>query len=163
MKPLTAATLRELVDYDPATGIFVWRATRSRAKVGSVAGSFNYGYRRIGINGQFYFAHRLAWLHVYGEWPSGELDHINLDKADNRLVNLRLANRSLNMANSPKSSRNTSGFKGVRRCKDCDRYAAEVRVHGRTIHLGLFRTAEEAHAAYVAGARKVFDDFARAA
>jgi hypothetical protein len=90
---LTAALVRELLDYDPKTGVFRWRSTtRKGEQAGSVAGSLQSdGIWRILVNGREYNAHRLAWLHVYGKWPPLVLNHINGDKADNRIANLREA------------------------------------------------------------------------
>lgn len=97
---LTAESLRELLHYDPQTGIFTWRVTRGNLKACSRAGSMKEdGYIRVCIGERRYHAHRLAWLYVTGDWPVEEIDHINRNKADNRFTNLRPATRSTNEQN----------------------------------------------------------------
>jgi HNH endonuclease len=164
---LTADRLRQLLSYDPETGIFRWRVQpNSRVPVGAVAGCVeSSGYRRIRIDGRLYLAHRLAWLYVHGECPAGEIDHINGVKDDNRIVNLRPATDAQNRWNIDRHKNNKSGFKGVAR--DSRRLArpwkAGITVNGRRIRLGQFRTAEEASAAYEAAAREHHGPFAREA
>jgi hypothetical protein len=161
---LTAQRLRELLHYDPVTGIFHWRiAVARRVKVGDIAGSVHRdGYRQIMIDGRRYYAHHLAWLYVHGEWPPSELDHINGVPDDNRIANLRLATPSQNQWNQGNRKNNTSGFKGVgwhrRR-----RWRAQIGINGRYIHLGYFATPEEAHQTYCAAAKERFGEFTRAA
>jgi hypothetical protein len=100
---LTAERLRELLDYDPETGRFIWRKdhpTAKHIKAGSVAGTKNgRGYWVIGVAGAKYVAHRLAWLYVTGEWPAHLVDHENGDRLDNRFANLREATDSQNNFN----------------------------------------------------------------
>lgn len=164
---LTHDLLKELLEYDSNTGWFTWRITRgSRAPAGGRAGSVSQrGYRwiylaidgaRVGIR-----EHRLAWFYTYGEWP-GLIDHINGDPSDNRIANLRIATNTQNNANAALQKRNTSGFKGVRRCKGCfNRWDAQICVGGRRIYLGAYGSPEEAHAAYVEAAKEHFGEFAR--
>lgn len=150
--------LRELLDYDPATGVFTWRLYRGRVAAGSVAGSLDrYGYRQIQIDGKLHLAHRLAWLYVYGEWPSGELDHADGSRDSNGINNLRPATRSQNNANAARRRDNKSGFKGVHFHGPRQRFIA--RVQNR--HLGYFDAAEEAAAAYKAEANATFGEFAK--
>jgi hypothetical protein len=141
---LTADELRRRLSYDQETGIFRWLLPNSnRLKAGDIAGSISYGYLTIRINGLLYRCHRLAWLYVYGVWPSGQLDHKNLNRSDNRINNLRVATNAQNIINSP--ARNQSGLKGVWKLKD-----GRFKTMCAGKHLGSFRTAEEASAAYLA-------------
>lgn len=164
-RSLTAARLRSLLDYDPETGLFRWRVKLrggKRADIGSVAGyaDAGRGYWVIYIDGRQYRAHRLAWLHVKGQWPPRGLDHEDTDKQNNSWSNLRLCTQSQNTANSKRSKRNTTGFKGA--CVYGNRFQAQIKKHGKRIHLGTFDTAQDAHAAYVDAAKRLFGEFARA-
>lgn len=170
MKNVTASVVRDLLDYDPATGIFRWRVDRRsgrsharvQARAGDVAGSIRTdGYLAIKIEGRSYRSHRLAWLYVYGRWPDPECDHRNCERNDNRIANLREATRAQNNANSSLRTDNASGLKGVYRRNA--RWAAQIRMNGALRHLGYFDTAKAAHAAYSAAAAKLRGEFARAA
>lgn len=98
---LTQARLKELLHYDPETGVWTRLvATSNSIRIGDVAGGVNHGYVRISVDGRKYSAHRLAFLYQTGAWPSAEVDHWNLDKADNSWGNLRGATRSQNIANT---------------------------------------------------------------
>jgi hypothetical protein len=159
---VTAERVRELLEYCEETGRFTWRIANSRAiKAGAIAGSLSCGYRNISIDGVLYRAHRLAWLYVRGEWPNAEIDHINLNKDDNRLSNLRIASRSQNMANSRVRVKCKSGFKGVSKYRG--RWVASIGRNGRKTHIGVFDTPEEANAAYERAALSIHGEFARAA
>jgi hypothetical protein len=162
---LTAERLRELVHYDPETGIFVWLAStnmRGPRRGGKEAGgTTTYGYRRIRIDQNDYQSHRLAWLYTHGEWPSGEIDHINCVRDDNRLVNLRPASRAQQSANASKRSDNTSGLKGVSWNKQRQKWQAMIAVNRRSMNLGCFDNRDAAQAAYRAAAEKHFGEFAK--
>jgi hypothetical protein len=152
MKDITIETLQCLLDYDLETGIFRWRVQPcNRIKAGVVAGTVNHdGYIRIKINGTLFMAHRLAWLHTHGTWPLQQIDHINGDKADNRIRNLRDVSRSVNMQNQVRAQKdNTSGLRGVSWHKDKKRWEACISVNGQNEYLGSFDTTEAAHAAYL--------------
>lgn len=102
---------KEKLDYDPATGVFTWKANFHRGK--EAGGSCSQGYRRIKIDGKLYTGHRLAWAWVHGEEPPAEIDHINQDKSDNRIENLRDGANSVNFVNRPIRPDNTTGVAGV--------------------------------------------------
>lgn len=139
-------SLRQALSYDKETGHFTWvKPTGRRAKAGEHAGShWPSGYVGIACNGKRYLAHRLAWLFVYGEWPSMDVDHINRNKEDNRISNLRLATRSQNNVNADLRSNNTSGVRGVYWCKRSKRWLARAQRGGRQVHVGAFTTIEQA-------------------
>jgi hypothetical protein len=148
---LSAARLRELLDFDQESGAFTWKVNRNRVRAGSVAGSMDpYGYLRIGVDRVDYFAHRLVWLYVHGVYPESEIDHINQVKTDNRIANLRLADRSLNNQNRPRGSNNKSGVKGVSWNKANRKWLAHIGFDGQNKYLGSFVTIDEAAAAYAA-------------
>lgn len=148
MSKLTAQRLRELLDYDPATGSLVWRIPRPRCRVGGEAGwSETNGYRRIHIDGETHQAHRLAWLHVTGVWPSDQIDHINGVRSDNRFVNLRDVDNAENQQNQRLARcTNELGVLGVG-LRD-GKYVARITAAGRSVYLGRHLTAEAADAAY---------------
>ena len=159
---ITADRVRELLEYDPATGLFEWRVARANVKVGQRTGCLNSGgYRYIGIDNRLYKAHRLAWLYVYGRWPANDIDHINGVRDDNRIANLREATRSQNIANARGTRKNKSGFKGAYFLKRERKWLACITVCGKRQHIGLFTTAAGAHAAYVKAAKHHFGEFAR--
>lgn len=135
---LTQERLKEVLHYDPETGVFTWAMNRTRASKGRVAGGVDgHGYRIIAIDGVRHSAHRLAWLYLYGFYPD-EIDHQNHVRTDNRLINLRATDRSGNGRNISKPINNKSGVIGVswakRLGKRYDKW--EVRVCGE--FLGYF-------------------------
>lgn len=146
---LTHTQLRERLHYDQATGVFVWRINCGTANAGDVAGCVktSQGYRLIGVLGRLYRAHRLAWLFVHGEFPSEYIDHINGNRDDNCLSNLRLATNSENLRNAKKHITNTSGVKGVEWCKRQRRWRARIRTNRGRICLGHFLSIEDAASA----------------
>jgi hypothetical protein len=157
---LQANVARSLLRYDAESGLLKWLVDRPGVPVGSVAGyRKRCGYVAVKIFGRAYLAHRLVWLIVHGYMPD-QLDHRNMDRADNRIKNLRIATGTLNCANKPAMSNNKSGLKGVSRYRG--RYRATIFVDGTQRHLGMFGSAAEAHAAYAAAANSAFGEFARA-
>lgn len=164
LEDLTAKSVRERFDYDAETGVFRYRITpknQARVQPGDIAGYIREGkYLVVTIYGRSYYLHRLAWLYVYDEWPKALLDHVNGNKQDNRICNLRPATQSQNIANTPRHAGNTSGYKGVVKCKN--RWKAQITHNQVVIYLGLFPTKEEAHEAYVRKAKELHGEFAHA-
>jgi hypothetical protein len=151
---LTAAQLREILDYDPETGLFTWAISRRGCRRGDQTGApHRNGYVMIGINRRARLAHRLAWLHTYGEWPKGQIDHINGVRADNRLANLRDVPGRINRQNqrAARSDNRETGLLGV--YKNHGQWGARIQLNGRQHYLGNFQTPEEAHAAYIKAKR----------
>lgn len=155
---LTAELLRAVVDYDPETGVFRWKtAVGSRAKRGEVAGCVGKnGYVFMHVIGKHQYAHRLAWLYVYGVWPSGQIDHINGCRVDNRICNLRDVSHTANCENKRKAlPNNKTGLLGVSWSAVMNKYLAAIVSGGVTHRLGYFDDKHEAHAAYVAAKRQL--------
>lgn len=149
---LTQERLKELLSYDPETGVFTRIvSTSSNAKAGQVAGSVNKisGYREIRVDDTLYYGHRLAWLYVYGSWPEHQVDHANRIRSDNRICNLRSASSLENSQNQRLRSTNTSGLKGVTWHKAGKKWAAQIVFKGKNHHLGLFDDASVAHQHYL--------------
>lgn len=160
---VTRERVLELFNYDPETGIFMWKARRQGIRNGGCAGSLNsLGHRQIRVDGCLYLAQRLAWLVVYGTWPRDQIDHINGVKDDNRITNLREATHAETKRNSGRHVDNTSGFKGVSYFKRAKKFQAYCNDrHGTQIRLGYFSTAEDAARAYDEFARVEHGEFAR--
>ena len=149
MKTVPIARLRELLDYNPKTGIFTRKVKVSQnTKVGCIAGTKNEGYVAIRIDGVRYQAHRLAVAYVEGVFPLGQIDHKNGDQFDNSYSNLRHATHAENQQNRIVGVNNTSGYLGVTLIAKGNRWRASIRINKAPVHLGYFGTPEEAHAAY---------------
>lgn len=164
---MDAERLREVLDYDPETGVFTWKCREGVLKerntqfAGKRAGyRLPHGYRRITVDKVKYYEHRLVWLYVYGAWPM-QIDHINMVRDDNRIANLRLATTSQNMANQKSPKHNTSGFKGVSYDQSRNRWFSTLHKDRKLMFRARFDTAEEAAAAYAKAAKKHFGEFAR--
>ena len=157
------ATLKSRLQYLEDTGEFRWISAPNHYTVGNAAGSLDgQGYRRISIDGRLYKAHRLAWAFVYGEMPISEIDHINGNRDDNRISNLRLANRFINTQNVSTRKDSTSGYMGVSFYRPTGKWKAQIKCAGKTTHLGYHLTPELAHAAYMDAKQKLHPGFARA-
>lgn len=157
--------------YDPETGAFTYKVARGRMKPGDRAGYVGpWGYVYINIYGQMNFAHRLAWLAMTGGWPPQEVDHEDLNRANNRWKNIRACTPMQNGGNRPLHPQNKSGFKGVCFDNRAGRWLASIghsyprpdgTIRHGTKHLGHFDTAEEAAQAYEQAAIKKYGEFAR--
>lgn len=143
---ITQKEVKELFNYDPNTGEIKWKVNRGhKIKAGDIAGSISKnGYRNIMIDGINFKAHRLAWLYVYGKLPEESLDHINRDKLDNRITNLRVAGKIINSRNTDLRSDNSSGITGVTFDKSRDKWIAQIIIRGKNIHLGRFSNIKQA-------------------
>jgi len=135
---ITQGELKELFYYDSETGYFVRIKKRQGCRVGDIAGNIHQGYRRIKINGEHYFAHRLAWLFMTGNWPDAEIDHINHDRDDNRFSNLRAATRIENSKNIKRSSNGKSVIYGVTWSESRRRWKASIGSGRNHVHLGHY-------------------------
>ena len=144
--------LQERLSYDKDTGVFNWiKPTSRRIKVGAIAGSPNSdGYILIKFGGMNLKAHRIAWAFVHGKFPEHELDHINRNPSDNRIENLRLANRSTNTINRESNPMSSTGVRGVSKSKNGG-YQAAIRVPTGILYLGYFDTLWEARIAAESG------------
>lgn len=143
---LTQSELKEILNYDPDTGIFTNIIKRSaRAMPGTQAGYVSLkGYRTIKVGDKDYLAHRLAWFYIYGFWPENFIDHINQCKDDNSIINLRDVTKSQNGQNSALSLGNKSGFKGVHWDRFKLTWIAYITLNNQRFHLGRFKDLNEA-------------------
>ena len=168
-------TLRELLRYEPGTGKLywkerprecfssdrTWKAWNTRyADQRAFTSAEDRGYLRGAVFGTLFLAHRVAWAIAHGCWPEQDIDHINGDPSDNRLMNLREATRVENTRNRGKQRNNTSGYKGVGFHKASRKWRSYIVTSAGQKDLGLFNSPEEAHAAYVAAANKYHGEFA---
>lgn len=158
---LTDDRLKSIMDYDQETGIFTSKVSRSNIKIGDTIGSPNKGYLDASVDGVRYKMHRLAWLYVYGEYPSEYIDHINGNKTDNRICNLREATNQQNQYNVGLSTQNTSGYKGVYLHKPTGKWRARIRIDKKQKDLGSFSTPQEAYSAYAHMASIIQGDYMR--
>lgn len=161
---LTYKRLRQVLKYNPRTGLFIWRKTLSlRGIEGRPAGAPHGGIRnyiKIGIDGRRYYAHRLAWFYVTGNWPDKSIDHIDGDPQNNRISNLRLATFSENTANQSRRAIAATGMRGVYSYSTTGKlFEAKAMYQYRIIRFGIFKTREEAYSAYKAGMKRLFGTF----
>lgn len=148
---LTLTALKEVLRYEFDTGRFLWASTAGGVTLGAVAGNVNTtGYWVVGINGQKYRQHRLAWLWHYGAWPVGTIDHIDTDRSNNHIANLRDVSQATNKQNMRRpTAANTSGFLGVYWSRRRNGFMASVGFGRKKKRRGPYRTAERAYSAYV--------------
>lgn len=131
---ITQERLKKLLDYDPLTGVFTWKVSKSKSiRIGRIAGFINFfGYRMISIDNKQYREHRLAWLYIYGEFPQHGTDHVNHVRNDNRISNLRDVKQSENVRNAEMRKDNTSGITGVSWDKRDNKWHAQIKVDRRS-------------------------------
>ncbi|MBN9601832.1 MAG: HNH endonuclease [Afipia felis] len=157
---LTAERLREVLSYNPETGNFTW--LMHRWLVGKPAGTIDgHGYLLIRVDGRLYRGCRLVWLYMTGEWPSNQMDHINMDRSDDRWSNLREATNSQNNMNRLARKDNKSGIKGVYWSNSDQRWVASITSNGHRRCLGYFKDKMNAAEAYAMAAQELHKDFAR--
>lgn len=154
---LGADDLREILDYNPDEGVFRWKTCARRSWVGKEVGSWDlHGYKTVRLGGRSYKLHRLAWLHATGSWPTGDIDHINGVRHDNRLCNLRDVSRKTNLQNMREAKNNHStGVLGVYPSRD--KFCAAISMDDKKIHLGTFATVDEAKQAYLSAKRRMHE------
>lgn len=155
--PLIQERLKELLHYDPETGVFTRRRGGGGKRAGSQAGTINKGYVMVTVDGRSYTAGRLAWLYMTGKWPKNLIDHRNTLKSDNRWTNLREATKPQNGWNRDFSKRSSTGLKGVYRKRS--KFEAKLMAEGKYIYLGVFGTKQEAKEAYEKAAREYHGDY----
>lgn len=156
MSRISADKARELFSYDPATGTVTRRTSRTSGggfyfNAGDLAGSLtSKGYWQVTVDRRSYGWHQLAWLITHGSWPVGQIDHINGDRLDNRITNLREVTAAMNAQNIHYARIDSkTGVLGVSWKSNCKKYVAQIQVNGRVLYLGLFDNTDAAHAAYL--------------
>ena len=165
---LTQERLRELMTYDPDTGIFTYNVRRGKngkwsRRGGHRVGAFDVsvGYIRCSIDSQKFWLHRLAWFWMMGEWPAGKIDHEDTNGTNNKWSNLRGATQAQNGMNRGVTSVNKIGLKGVSLCKTTNKYRADIALSGKRSNLGRYDCPAAAHFAYIIAADKMHGEFAR--
>jgi hypothetical protein len=153
---ITQERLKEILDYDPDTGLFTRKAINNpNQKIGQIAGSrYDNGYVCIMVDNKLYKAHRLVWFYIHGVWPSKYIDHINGIRHDNRIDNLRECSKLENAQNIKIPICNKSGYMGVSWAKVSKKWKAQIKTNGKVIGLGYFDDPAEAHRAYLAAKAK---------
>lgn len=158
---ITQEYIKSVLHYDSSTGIFTWTKNAIPKMRNKIAGTITKkGYINIDVMNKCQKAHRLAWLYVYGYIPKNQIDHINHNKSDNRIKNLREATPQQNQFNKKITTRNTSGFKGVSFHNLTKKWRAAININKKTKYLGEFNSPEEASFAYNSMAKKIHGVFA---
>ncbi|POR42529.1 HNH endonuclease [Methylobacterium sp. V23] len=159
---ITRDFVLQVLIYDPVTGIFTWRQSRGGKLLGTRAGGLDGdGYEVIRLNKRAFKSHRLAWLYVHSDLPDSDLDHRDLNRANNAINNLRPATRAQNIANTKKRATNRSGYKGVSYHAFSGLYRATLFVRGKQICGKYHKKPEDAYAEYCAMAVASYGEFAR--
>lgn len=156
---INQSILKEIIEYNPETGFM--RNKRSNKPTGNSSDSS--GYKMIGILGKVYRVHRIAWMLVHGDDMPDYIDHINGDKTDDRISNLRPATNSQNMCNTGKRADNTSGYKGVCFHNQRKKWMARINLNNKQVSLGLYSTREQASSAYKLAAYMFYGEYFREA
>ncbi len=174
-QPFQIELLREFLEYSHETGELIWKNRRISAfstvkssrtwntrfsEKAALTTLQNSGYRGGSFCGKTLLAHRICWAIYYGKWPNKEIDHINRDKTDNRISNLRMATRSQNAINKQKPENNSSGFKGVVWCKKDKKWTSKIGKDGKSVGLGRFNDKTVAARAYDTAAHKLYGEYA---
>ena len=156
--PLSQHELQSIFEYDPFTGTVFWKQGRSNMIKGSIAGCIHpSGYKVVTVNSKTHKLHRIIWNMFVGPIPKGfYIDHINGNKIDNRIENLRLATNSQNQQNRPAPKNSSSGYRGVTWHKAAKKWMSRICCNGKRITIGLFETPEDAYKAYQREAKKLF-------
>lgn len=143
---ITQQLLKHFLNYDPETGYFTWCVrTSNRINIGTIAGTVDTnGYLRIRVCGKVRAAHRLVWLYVHGYFPEGDIDHVDGNRLNNALNNLRECNRSQNLLNKPIQDNNVTGVKGVCWDKRKKLWEAYAKQKGVKIRLGMYKNFDDA-------------------
>ena len=150
---------KELLNYNPDTGVFTWKVSKRGVKFGAKAGTISsHGYVRIKVAGKILSSHRLAWYFIHNEFPN-IIDHINGVKDDNRIINLRSCTQAENMRNTGKQNNNTSGYKGVSWSNEKRKWRVQIYTNNKNKHLGYFDSAKEASEAYEAKTKELYGEF----
>jgi hypothetical protein len=159
---LTLSFVLEMLEYDSATGLLLQKKARPKIKVGSIAGAVTpFGYRYIQLKGRKYAAHRLVWFIENGHFPPHDIDHIDGNKLNNQITNLRAATRKQNCENKGAQRNNKLGLRGVSYNTRLKKYIAQIQHNGTNHHLGVFLDPHAAHKAYLEAANSLFTHFQR--
>ena len=152
MPKLTQKRLKELLHYDPETGVFTWKVVRPSIKIGDAAGcKTKRGYMQVSVDGKRYLVHRLCWLYEKGYLPEHDIDHIDRVKYHNQVSNLREVSRQCNLRNTGNQSNNTSSVNGVSWDKTNMMWMAAIRVNRKYRFLGRYKSFCDAVCARLAG------------
>jgi hypothetical protein len=158
---LTQEYLKSILDYDLDIGIFTWKVNKSKkSKIGDAAGWLDNGYTKIEINHKPYNAHRLAWLYVYGEMPKNLVDHIDGNRSNNKISNLREATYQKNSENYKTPKTNKSGVKNVSWYKKLDKWVVSISIRNAKKTIGYFDDLELAELVAVEARNKYRGGFA---
>lgn len=149
MNEIDISLLQSVLRCDPNSGLLFWREARGLRRAGKQAFTAinGRGYLHGKLFGRMFRAHRVVWALAYGEWPNGEIDHINGIKTDNRIFNLRSVSKVDNMRNRVLSRNNSSGAVGVHWHSRDQRWVARIGLGNAGVHLGNFINFDDALAA----------------